>query len=86
MHRAAKTLIHDDVDDNPQSTGDVRSKLSPAVNDDAQNLPENEIEALSSSLSRSHSFYFLILFLSLRFFFLLELFDLSSFFFLFIQN
>lgn len=32
--QGGKTLIHDDVDENPQTTGDVRSELSPAINED----------------------------------------------------
>ncbi|XP_021760489.1 histone acetyltransferase of the MYST family 1-like [Chenopodium quinoa] len=40
--QGGKTLIHDDVDDNQQSTADVRSELSPAANEDVGSPPENE--------------------------------------------
>lgn len=36
-----KTLIHDDVEDNRQITGDVRSELSPASNGDVGSPLEN---------------------------------------------
>uniref|UniRef100_A0A803L080 Histone acetyltransferase n=1 Tax=Chenopodium quinoa TaxID=63459 RepID=A0A803L080_CHEQI len=40
--QGGKTLIHDDVDDNQQSTADVRSELSPAANEDVGSPPGNE--------------------------------------------
>ncbi|KAL2926101.1 Histone acetyltransferase of the MYST family 2 [Bienertia sinuspersici] len=40
--QGGKALIHDDIDDNPQPTADVRSELSPTVNGDAGSPSENE--------------------------------------------
>ena len=40
--QGGKTLIHDELDDSRQTAGDVRSELSPAINDEPGSPPENE--------------------------------------------